>query len=103
MIVVERPSLFSRLRFSLPALSLRRPVAKVRGRVAMALKQGDSEIVDRPRPGMVIRCVQGELWITQDGDAKDTVLRADESCEIRRDTRLTLYACKPSGFELSFA
>ena len=103
MIVVERPSLLSRLRFALPALSFRRPVAKVRGRVAMALREGDSEIVDRACPGMVVRCLEGELWITQDGDAKDTVLRADESCEVKRDARLTLYACKPSGFELSFA
>jgi hypothetical protein len=103
MILVERPSLWSRLRFSLPAFSVKRPVAKVRGRIAMALKEGDSEIVDHPRPGMVIRCVEGELWITQDGDAKDTVLRENETCVIKRDTQLTLYACKQSGFELSFS
>jgi hypothetical protein len=31
-----------------------------------------------PKPGMVIRCVSGNLWITQTGDARDTVLHAGE-------------------------
>ena len=103
MIVVERPSLWSHLRFLLPVFSFRRPVAKVSGqRVAMALGEGRTEVVSHPRPGMQVRCVQGELWVTQDGDVKDTVLRPQEVCEVRRGARLTLYAFKPSGFELSF-
>jgi hypothetical protein len=103
MIVVERPSLLSRLRFSLPVFSFRRPVAKVCGqRVSMALSQGDTEIVKHPRPGMVVRCLEGELWITQDGDAKDVLLRPDESCVVRRGTQLMVHAVKAGGFELSF-
>jgi hypothetical protein len=103
MIVVERPSLLSRLRFALPVLGLRRPVAKVYGhRVAMALGEGKTEVLTRADRSMTIRCVQGELWLTHDGDTKDVFLKEGDTHSVDNVRRLMLYALEPSGFELSF-
>jgi hypothetical protein len=103
MILVERPSLLSRLRFALPVLGLRRPVAKVYGhKVAMALGQGKTEVLSRAVRSMTVRCVQGELWLTHDGDTKDVFLKAGQTHAVDKGSRMMLYALEPSGFELSF-
>ena len=35
--------------------------------------------------GLEVRCLQGELWITQEGDQQDRLIRAGESLVLDRD------------------
>jgi hypothetical protein len=61
----------------------------------------------RQRAGDRIECTSGSLWITQDGDLRDIVLRAGESFRLDRsgtalisaltDARLAVHRAAPAG------
>lgn len=107
MILVQPPHLLQRLRLSLPSISwLRRAAPRSKGqclRVAMSLPAGAFEVIEQLDRQLEVRCVQGELWVTRDGDPKDMVLREQESCTVRPPGRLLFHAVTPIGFELRFA
>jgi len=39
----------------------------------------------RDGAGLEVKCLQGELWITQEGDQQDRLIRAGESLVLDRD------------------
>ena len=49
------------------------------------------------RAGTRIRCDEGALWITRDGDLNDTVLQKGESYLLDDDAMLLVYAFEPSS------
>jgi len=52
------------------------------------------------RAGDRIECVAGVLWITQDRDPRDIVLRAGESFRLDRDGRAVVFALADARFAL---
>lgn len=49
------------------------------------------------RRGSEIRCLEGVLWITQDGDVKDHILSAGEKFTADRKGKVVLQALKYSS------
>ena len=49
------------------------------------------------RRGSEIRCLEGVLWITQDGDIKDHILSAGEKYTANRKGKVVLQALKKSS------
>jgi hypothetical protein len=52
------------------------------------------------RAGDRIECVAGVLWITQDRDPRDIVLRAGESFRLDRNGRTVVFALADARFAL---
>jgi Protein of unknown function (DUF2917) len=48
------------------------------------------------RAGTKIRCDDGAIWVTRDGDLNDTVLEAGQSHVLDHDAALMIYAFEPS-------
>ncbi len=46
-------------------------------------------------------CIDGELWVTQEGVQRDFILQAGDSLEIGCEASIGVSALKPSRFELS--
>ncbi|MBI2305674.1 MAG: DUF2917 domain-containing protein [Rhodocyclales bacterium] len=46
--------------------------------------------------GFVVDCVAGELWITADGAAGDTILRAGERLRLAGSRRVVVSALRPA-------
>lgn len=42
--------------------------------------------------GVTIECLEGSVWITLDGDLRDLVLDAGQTCEIDRERRVLIQA-----------
>ena len=45
-------------------------------------------------------CLEGELWLTRDGDIEDYILGPGQGFDARRGDRLTLQALQPSRIRL---
>jgi len=79
-------------------LDIRAPAQQDRRTVAMK----KNELLSIARPlGRRIDCIQGDVWITQDGDARDTVLSAGEHHIADRRTRLIVQALKAGVVRIS--
>lgn len=77
---------------------IRAPAQQDRRTVAMK----KNELLSIARPlGCRIDCIQGDVWITQDGDARDTVLSAGEHHIADRRTRLIVQALKAGVVRIS--
>jgi len=50
--------------------------------------------------GCTITCRNGELWITEDRDTKDTILSANRSFEVSQKGLALVFACKDSSIEV---
>lgn len=48
----------------------------------------------------VLSCSAGELWITQEGDARDIVIRPGDSWRIDTNTEVVISALQPSTLSL---
>lgn len=48
-----------------------------------------------------VRCVEGVLWVTQDGVLRDFVLEAGESVEFGPEADITVSALAPSRFQVT--
>jgi hypothetical protein len=57
----------------------------------LQLKRADIRQVSSPL-GLTLKCVTGEVWITQDGDVRDTVLQAGEAVTLDRSQRTLVMA-----------
>lgn len=53
--------------------------------------------------GQTLACESGELWLTEEGDADDRILRSGEAYTIRRPGRVVLSACRPARIALGGA
>lgn len=63
------------------------------------LVAGRPAVLDRAR-GTRVDCLEGTLWITQDGDIRDIVLPAGSAFVIDRDTRVLVSAIDAARFAL---
>jgi hypothetical protein len=68
--------------------------------VAMTLHKGQIWSIRHPR-GREVRCLRGALWVTHDGDPKDTVVAAGLTYRADRDTRMLLYALETAELRLA--
>ena len=48
-----------------------------------------------------IECLEGSLWITQDGDPRDVILSAGHSYRIDRTSRVMVFATSDARLEIS--
>lgn len=65
--------------------------------VCLAKRQGVTLTKAR---GSEVRCLRGDLWITQDGDQRDIVLRAGESFTLDRRGPAMVWALSDASVEL---
>jgi len=65
-----------------------------------ALIKGSTLTLQQPQ-GLRIDCVEGCVWITLDGDTRDTVLEAGSSFRADRQQRALVHALEPSQVRVS--
>ena len=61
------------------------------------LETEEAQKLDAVRPGTVIRCQDGILWITQDGDRDDHILKAGDTFTVTRKGNIVLQALNSSS------
>lgn len=71
-----------------------RPSPRVTRRFAAHVRQGATRHITPPPGRVTVHCREGEAWITQDGDPKDIVLQASESCRLPRGEGLRVHALR---------
>lgn len=59
----------------------------------LALTRADTLTLDDAR-GALVRCLEGDLWITQRGDPTDHVVAAGETFRVDRDGPVVLQAVR---------
>jgi hypothetical protein len=70
---------------------------QVNGPIAMA--RGGLLRIDEPE-GLLVHVAEGELWLTQDGSARDDMLRAGQWFRIRHDGTAVVQAFRHSRLSL---
>jgi Protein of unknown function (DUF2917) len=64
----------------------------IKARIArLALKQRDTLTLEAAR-GALVRCLEGLVWITQDGDCADHIVAAGDSFRVDRDGSVIVQA-----------
>jgi hypothetical protein len=96
-------------RFALPRFSGRtargRPGpagATVTHRFALQLDAGKTETVPEAACCAMVRCTEGSVWITHDGDPKDVLLGPGESYAFPRSAAMLVHALSASAVEMHF-
>ena len=79
-----------------------RPLPRVTRRFAVEIAQGEAHVFEAVDPSFVVRCEQGSVWITHDGDPKDVILCGGETYRCERTDALHLFALQPSMLEIQF-
>lgn len=79
-----------------------RPRERVTRRLALELERGSNQVFDPVDASVMVCCASGSLWITQDGDPKDTIVGAQESYRADREGAMRLYALQPCVIEIEF-
>ena len=69
---------------------------------AISLPRGQLQRMQDVR-GQVVVCLQGSLWLTQEGDTRDVVLEAGDEARIDRDGLTLLHALRDACYLLSDA
>jgi hypothetical protein len=69
---------------------------------AISLPRGQLQRMQDAR-GQVVVCLQGSLWLTQEGDTRDVVLEAGDEARIDRDGLTLLHALRDARYLLSDA
>jgi hypothetical protein len=62
---------------------------------ACELRRGETVSVDGDRRGQKLRCLDGELWITQPGDLVDHLIAGGRDFVITRPGRVVIQALTP--------
>ncbi len=58
------------------------------------------ELQPLPAINVTVVCLDGELWLTRDGDAEDYILGAGCSLHVKHDDQAVVVALKPSRLRL---
>jgi len=68
----------------------------IKARIArLALRPRDTLTLDAAR-GALVRCLDGLVWITQDGDRADHIVAAGDSFRVDRDGPVIVQATRPA-------
>jgi len=68
----------------------------IKARIArLALRPRDTLTLDAAR-GALVRCLEGLVWITQDGDRADHVVAAGDAFRVDRDGAVVVQATRPA-------
>jgi len=67
--------------------------------LAVVLAQGALQSIEDGR-GSSVQCLEGALWLTQQGDARDIVLEAGEQATIERNGTSIVFALGDARFML---
>jgi hypothetical protein len=67
---------------------------------ATSLPRGQLQRLQDARDRVVV-CLQGSLWLTQEGDTRDLVLEAGDEVRIDRDGLTLLHALRDARYLLS--
>ena len=68
----------------------------IKARIArLALRPRDTLTLDAAR-GALVRCLEGLVWITQDGDRADHVVGAGDWFRVDRDGAVVVQATRPA-------
>jgi hypothetical protein len=68
----------------------------IKARIArLALRQRDTLTLEAAR-GALVRCLEGLVWITQDGDRADHIVAAGDSFRVDRDGSVIVQATRPA-------
>jgi quercetin dioxygenase-like cupin family protein len=59
-----------------------------------------SQLLALPDANAKLVCLEGELWLTRDGDSEDYILGPGRSFTVRRGDRAAVQALKPSRVRL---
>ncbi len=60
-----------------------------------------SQLLALPDANAKLVCLEGELWLTRDGDIEDYILGPGQSFTVRHGDRAAVQALKPSRLRLS--
>ena len=60
-----------------------------------------NQLLALPDANTKLVCLEGELWLTRDGDSEDYILGPGRSFTVRRDDRAVVQALEPSRLRLS--
>jgi hypothetical protein len=63
---------------------------------AIELERGALRRIEDGR-GLIVQCLRGRLWLTQEGEMRDAVLEAGDSAPIDRDGLTILSALRDSS------
>ena len=67
---------------------------------AISLPRGQLQRMQDAR-GQLVVCLQGSLWLTQEGDTRDVVLEVGDEVRIDRDGLTLLHALRDARYLLS--
>jgi hypothetical protein len=59
------------------------------------------QLLTLPDAGATLACLEGELWLTREGDSEDHILGPGGSFRVRRGDRAAVQALQPSRLRLS--
>ena len=72
---------------------------------APAIERGlaKSQLLALPDMDMTLVCLEGELWLTREGDSEDYILGPGGSFTVRRGDRAAVQALRPSRVRIDGA
>ena len=76
---------------------------RVTRRFATRVDVGRSERIEKVDRSIELRCAQGCLWVTHDGDPKDIMLQPGQSYRAQKGAALTVHAVVPGVLEIEFS
>jgi hypothetical protein len=79
----------------------RHRLATITRRVAVALPAGTTDLLPQDAADGVVHCARGAVWITDDGDPRDVILGARQSCAVEREG-MRLHALEDAVIEVEF-
>ena len=66
---------------------------------AITLRHGEAHRIEAGK-GLLVQCLTGTLWLTQEGDPRDIVLKPGEEATIERDGLSLVSALSDAQFVL---